>query len=86
MAGFNPFKLKHICIPNRGDLGTKTERIQNLMKLAKDYKTHSEVKDRLTNTQLAQNFSRYFRLATKKNIKDGHVPSVEELKRIYRYV
>ena len=81
-----PIKINYICVPQipKDEVG----RVRNLMDLAREFGTHPAVKGRLTQPQIDANFSRYFKQATGKSLLggDSHVPSVEQLKRVYRYV
>jgi hypothetical protein len=78
------FKTSYLCIPAISSSGVG--RVKNLMKLSKDYSNHDSVKKRLSPGQVKSSFIRYFKQATGKNIStDKHIPSVEELKRIYKY-
>ena len=80
------FKLNYICVPTIPS--DAVGRVKNMQSLASKFKSHDAVKGRLTNSQIAMNFSRYFKQATKKSLLGGdkHIPTVEELKRMYRYV
>ena len=80
-----PFKTSYLCIPAIDTTGVG--RVKNLMKLSKDFSNHSAVNKRLSEGQIKSAFSRYFKQATNKNLfVDKYVPSVEQLKRMYRYV
>ena len=81
-----PRKSGAICIP--AIPADAVGRVQNLLKLSRDYSTNDAVQKRLSPGQIKSSFKRYFKQVTGKNIsrQDKHIPSVEELKRIYRYV